>query len=81
MKCQSQMLVISSMKSSWRPVISGVPEGLILGLVPFNFFVNDLDDWSECILSKSTYDTKLGRADDTPYGCAAIQLDLNRLKK
>ena len=69
------------MKSSWKQVISGVPQGLILGSVLFNIFVNDLDDWSECILSKSTDNTKLGRAGDTPYGCAAIQKDLNRLQK
>ena len=57
-----------------------VPPGIGAGLVLFKNFISDLDEEIECSLSKFTDDTKLGRAADTPEGCAAIQQDLDRLE-
>lgn len=65
-------------KSSWK---SAASQGLIMGSIPFDIFVNDLRDGTECTVSKLADDTKQGGVADMPEDCAAIQSDLDRLEK
>ncbi|KAK4825053.1 hypothetical protein QYF61_023057 [Mycteria americana] len=80
-QCVMCRVVTSRMKSSWRPVTSGVPQGFILEPVLVNIFSNDLRDRTACTLIQFADSAKLGGVVDTPDGCAAIQRDLETLEK
>ncbi|KAM6136909.1 uncharacterized protein FYW35_010608 [Pterocles gutturalis] len=79
LNCQTQRVVISSTKTRWRPVPSGVPLGLVAGPKLFNILINDLDGEPECPLRKYIDDPKLGGV--VGYNSWLIQRDLHRLEK
>lgn len=77
---RKSMVVVNGYKSDPFDVLSGVPQGSILGPIFFNIFINDIYlrfGNSKCYLFAD--DLKILRQIDTPNDVLLLQKDLNNL--
>ena len=76
-----QRVVVDGEVSNWKSVLSGVPQGSVLGPILFLIYINDLDDNITSNVLKFADDTKLFRKVNTDGDKQHLQNDLDRLVK
>ena len=77
-KDRRQHVVVDEDVSNWKSVLSGVPQGSVLGHLLFLIYINDLDDNITSNVLKFADDTKVFRKVNTD---GDLQNNLDRLVK
>lgn len=78
---RQQRTVLNGKSSEWSDVLSGVPQGSVLGPILFIIFINDIDGVISMysIISKFADDTKLFRIVNSDSDRADLQADIDKL--
>jgi len=79
-----QQVVVNGSASSWKPVISGVPQGSVLGPLLFTIFVSDIPEKIQNFVSLFADDTKIYAATqkcEQSAHTSCLQADLNSLQE
>ena len=63
---RKQHVVVNGKLSSWSLVLSGIPQGSVLGPILFVIFINDLPDLIRSTVKIFADDTKIFRALNDP---------------
>ena len=76
-----QQVVLHGSSSDWSEVVSGVPQGSVLGPLLFLVYVNDLPRAVHSCVAMFADDTKLYSSVSTPQHVCALQADLDELSR
>ena len=74
-----QKVGVRGQYSGWVEVISGVPQGSVLGPLLFLIYINDIDEGIISKISKFADDTKLCKEVEGEEGARILQEDLRKL--
>jgi hypothetical protein len=78
---RKQRVVINGAQSEWADVISGIPQGSVLGPILFVIYINDLPDEVSSTAKLFADDTKLYAPISSEQDCETIQQDLDILNR
>jgi len=79
---RTQTVIVNSKKSSSQEVMSGVPQGSVLGPLIFLILIGDIDeDIVSSFLSSFADDTRIGQEVDCEQDAEALQKDLQSIYK
>ena len=75
---RTQTINVNAHRSSPAPVLSGVPQGSVLGPLMFLILIGDIDkEITSAFLSSFADDTRMGHSTDSPSDVIELQNDLN----
>ena len=78
---RKQRVKVNGVLSAWAAVISGIPQGSVLGPILFVLFINDLPDIINSTVHIFADDTKVYRRFSSENDRAKLQDDINSLVK
>ena len=76
---QKQRVVVNGVKSDWAPVLSGVPQGTVLGPFLFFLYINDISSDIESELRRFADDCVCYREIKDENDTMKLQRDIDRL--
>ena len=74
-----QSVIVDGEVSSWKPVLSGVPQGSVLGPILFLIYITDLDEGVTGNILKFADNTKLFRKTKDIGDKQKLQDDIDKL--
>ena len=78
---RTMRVVVNGSSSSWMRVLSGVPQGSVLGPLLFLLYVNDLPDWIKTNIRIFADDTKIWTRITSVKDSECLQRDLDSLSR
>ena len=78
---RKQQVVLDGCQSEWTDIVSGVPQGSVLGPLLFLVYVNDLPDIVQCDIKLFADDTKLFTKVPFSADATLLQTDLEALTR
>ena len=76
---RQQRVVVNGAKSQWAPILSGVPQGIVLGPLLFSLYINDIMVGTESEIRLFADDCVCYRQFDSTEDTTKLQKDIDQL--